>query len=73
VSQAKIVKAPSKIIHSGTLHPWENVELFIKSMPLVMQRFPSAKFYLTRKGAKVKKNNDSRRNFKSKSRVFLVY
>lgn len=52
---AKIVEHPSKVIHSGTLHPWENVELFVQGMPFVLKRYPSARFYLTRKGAKLRK------------------
>ncbi|MHA1834024.1 MAG: glycosyltransferase, partial [Candidatus Baldrarchaeia archaeon] len=55
VDGAKIVRKPSKVIHSGTLHPWENVELFVEAMPIVLKRYPSAKFYLTRKGAKLNK------------------
>ncbi len=53
VENAKIVEHPSKVIHSGTLYPWENVELFVRSMPLVLKHYPSARFYLTRKGAKL--------------------
>jgi glycosyltransferase involved in cell wall biosynthesis len=52
---ARITECPSKVIHSGTLHPWENVELFIQGIPTVLKRHPLAKFYLTRKGAKLKK------------------
>lgn len=52
---AKVVENPSKVIHSGTLHPWENVELFVESMPFVLKYYPSAKFYMTRKGAKLNK------------------
>ncbi|MGD0644427.1 MAG: glycosyltransferase [Candidatus Bathyarchaeia archaeon] len=48
-------KSPSKVIHSGTLHPWENVELFVKSMPFVLDKKPTTEFYLTRKGAKLNK------------------
>lgn len=55
VSQAKFVQNPSKVIHSGTLHLWENVELFVQSMPIVLKKRPKAQFYLTRKGAKLKK------------------
>ncbi len=55
VENAKVVENPSKVIHSGTLHPWENVELFAKAMPFVLKRYSSARFYLTRKGAKLNK------------------
>jgi len=55
VEGAKIVEIPSKVIHSGTLHPWENVELFVEAMPFVLKCYPSTEFYLTRKGAKLKK------------------
>lgn len=55
VNQAKFAKRPSKVFHSGTLHPWENVELFVEAMPYVLKRFPSVKFCLTRKGAKLNK------------------
>jgi glycosyltransferase involved in cell wall biosynthesis len=53
--KARFVKVPSKIIHSGTLHPWENSELFVLAMPLVLERYNQAEFYFTRKGAKLKK------------------
>ncbi len=55
VENAKSVSHPSKIVHIGTLHPWENVELFIQSMPFVLKEYPEAKFFLTRKGAKLKR------------------
>jgi glycosyltransferase involved in cell wall biosynthesis len=55
VDHAQKPENPSKVIHSGTLHPWEHGELFIESMPFVLKRYPDAKFYLTRKGAKLKK------------------
>jgi glycosyltransferase involved in cell wall biosynthesis len=55
VSKAKFVENPSGVIHSGTLHPWENVELFIHAIPLVLKLCPKATFYLTRKGAKLNK------------------
>jgi glycosyltransferase involved in cell wall biosynthesis len=55
VNQANFVQNPSKIIHSGTLHLWENVELFVQSMPMVLKKCPKAQFYLTRKGAKLRK------------------
>lgn len=55
VDSAKIVEKPSKVIHSGTLHPWENVELFVEGMPFVLKHYSSARFYLTRKGAKLNK------------------
>jgi glycosyltransferase involved in cell wall biosynthesis len=55
VDSARFVESPSKVIHSGTLHPWENSELFIEAMPYVLKRYPSAKFYFTRKGTKLKK------------------
>jgi len=55
VSNAKVIGNPSKVVHSGTLHPWENVELFVEAMPFVLKRYPSARFYLTRKGAKLSK------------------
>lgn len=55
VENAKVVEQPSKVIHSGTLHPWENVELFVQAMPFILKHYPSAKFYLTRKGAKLNK------------------
>jgi glycosyltransferase involved in cell wall biosynthesis len=53
VDSAKFAEHPSKVIHSGTLHPWENVELFAESMPFVLKNYSNAKFYLTRKGAKL--------------------
>lgn len=55
VDSDKVVEHPSRVIHSGTLHPWENVELFVESMPFVLKHYPSAKFYMTRKGAKLNK------------------
>jgi len=55
LSQAGFFEDPSKVIHSGTLHPWENVELFIQAMPFILKNYSKAKFYLTRKGAKLKK------------------
>jgi len=55
VEKAKIVKHPSKVVHAGTLHPWENVELFVYSIPFVLKRRPSAKFFLSRKGVKLKR------------------
>jgi glycosyltransferase involved in cell wall biosynthesis len=55
VNSAKVQDKPSKIIHSGTLHPWENVELFVNSMPYVLKKDSSARFFLTRKGAKLQK------------------
>lgn len=55
VDKAKFNESPTKVIHSGTLHAWENSELFVNAMPYVLKRCPSAKFYFTRKGAKLKK------------------
>jgi len=55
VDRVKVAQRPSKVIHSGTLHPWENVELFVEGMPFVLKRYPAAKFYLTRKGTKLNK------------------
>ncbi len=55
VESAKIVEHPSKVVHSGSSYPWVNAELFVRSMPFVLKDYPSAKFYLTRKGAKLKK------------------
>ena len=49
------MESPSKVIHSGTLHLWENSELFVEAMPYVLKRYPSAKFYFSRKGAKLNK------------------
>lgn len=46
---------PRKIIHSGTLHPWENVELYINSIPYILKEMPHLKFYITKKGAKLSK------------------
>jgi len=55
VDKAKFTESPTKVIHSGTLHPWENSELFVEAMPWVLKRYPSAKFFFTRKGAKLNK------------------
>ncbi len=55
LTSARTVDAPKKVLHSGTLHPWENVDLFINSMPYVLKKFPSAEFYLTRKADKLEK------------------
>jgi glycosyltransferase involved in cell wall biosynthesis len=55
VDEARFIESPTKVIHSGTLHPWENSELFVEAMPQVLKRYPSAKFFFTRKGAKLKK------------------
>jgi len=55
VKSAKVVERPSKVMHMGTLHRWENVELFVRSIPFVLQQYGSAKFYLTRKGENLKK------------------
>lgn len=52
VSGAKKVANPTKIVFSGMITYRENVELLIKSMPIILSEYPSAKFYLTRKGDK---------------------
>lgn len=50
VQKAKYDDNPSKIVYAGLLAYREHVDLYIKSMPRVTQRFPSAKFYLVGKG-----------------------
>lgn len=52
VSRAKKADNPTKIVFSGMITYRENVELLIKSMPIILSQYPSAKFYLTRKGDK---------------------
>lgn len=46
---------PQKIIHAGTLHSWENIELFINAIPLILMKKPNTEFYITKKGAKLGK------------------
>ncbi len=52
VSKAKKVDNPTKIVFSGMITYRENVELLIRSMPIILNEYPSAKFYLTKKGDK---------------------
>ncbi len=51
-NEAKKVDDPTKIVFSGMITYRENVELLIRSMPIILNEYPSAKFYLTRKGDK---------------------
>jgi glycosyltransferase involved in cell wall biosynthesis len=52
VNRAKKVDNPTKVVFSGMITYRENVELLIRSMPIILNEYPSAKFYLTRKGDK---------------------
>jgi glycosyltransferase involved in cell wall biosynthesis len=52
INEAKKVDNPAKIVFSGMITYRENVELLIRSMPIILSEHPSAKFYLTRKGDK---------------------
>jgi glycosyltransferase involved in cell wall biosynthesis len=46
-----VTKSPPRhLVYSGLLSYRENVELFVKSMPSILQRFSDAKFFMTRKG-----------------------
>jgi glycosyltransferase involved in cell wall biosynthesis len=54
ISKAKKVGTPTKVVFSGMITYRENVELLIRSMPLILKEYPSAKFYLTRKGDKAR-------------------
>jgi len=50
VQEAKYNDNPSKVVYTGLLAYREHLDLYIKSMPKVVQRFPLAKFYLAGKG-----------------------
>jgi len=36
----------SSVVYAGSLEPSENVELYVKSVPFVAQKFPQVKFYI---------------------------
>lgn len=55
VDKAKKVSNPSRIVHSGTFSYRERTDLLLRSMPLVLQKYPSAELYMTRKGDDFKK------------------
>ncbi len=52
-SEAKKVKHPSRIVSSGMITHREHSDLFVRSMPIVLGKYPSARFYLTKKGDKL--------------------
>ena len=53
---------PHHLVYSGLLSYRENVELFVKSMPHILQRFSDAKFFITRKGEMLKLLSQLARN-----------
>jgi glycosyltransferase involved in cell wall biosynthesis len=53
VCEAKMVKHPSRIVSSGMITHREHADLFVRSMPLVLSKYPSARFYITKKGDKL--------------------
>jgi glycosyltransferase involved in cell wall biosynthesis len=68
----KRVGHASKVIHSGTLHPWENVELFVESIPFVSKNYSDARFFITKKGAKLEKIQNLARNLGVNPEFFWV-
>jgi glycosyltransferase involved in cell wall biosynthesis len=59
-----------KVVFAGTVTYRENVELFVKSIPLITQEQPYVNFYITKKGDQI--NNISRlaKNFNAKINWF---
>ena len=50
VAEAKRVSNPSRIVFCGMANYRERFDLILKSMPHVLDRFPQARLYATRKG-----------------------
>jgi len=42
---------PKRVVYAGSLEFWENVDLFIKSIPLVTKRIPYAQFFVIGEGS----------------------
>ena len=45
---------PPKVINSGMIVQRSNIELFLKSLPYVVKKFPETQIYITKKGEKLK-------------------
>jgi glycosyltransferase involved in cell wall biosynthesis len=55
VEEPSVNENSCNVMHAGTLHIWENVELYVEAMPFVLEHCPNAKFFVTRKGEKLAK------------------
>jgi glycosyltransferase involved in cell wall biosynthesis len=45
---------PFKVVYAGLVVSRANVELFIKSMPFILKKYPETKFYISAKGEEIK-------------------
>lgn len=50
ITEIKEKKFPPKVVYSGLVAHREHVDLFVKSMPMILKKAEAAKFYITRKG-----------------------
>jgi glycosyltransferase involved in cell wall biosynthesis len=53
----KRASAPIKVVYSGMVAYREHVDLFVKSMPIILEKIKDVQFYITRKGEDFEKIN----------------
>ncbi len=54
LNKPKKKKFPPKIINSGMVVHRSNLNLFLESIPYIIEQFPESQFYITRKGDELK-------------------
>ena len=55
ISQVNNREPPFKVVYAGLVASRANLDLFIQSMPFVLEKHPDVKFYITRRGEDLKR------------------